>query len=549
MAHKSLYRAWRPERFEDVSGQDHIVRVLTGEIKSGRISHAYLFTGPRGTGKTSLAKIFAKAVNCTARQGAEPCGQCAVCQDSDNTTDIIEIDAASNNGVDSVRDLRDRVGLLPAMCRYKVYIIDEVHMLSAGAFNALLKTLEEPPSHVIFILATTEPHKLPATIRSRCQRFDFKRLPVSVMVDRLKTVAEAEGFKCSQEALVMIARAAEGGMRDALSILDQCSASGDITAASVSDTLGGGDIRMVYALAERTARYDEKRALEQLRVLIDAGADTRTLIKDLADIFRRMMWIAAGAGAEEQDKELAALAESFGKNACVRALGILIRKEYEMRLNLRADIVLETALMEIMCPEDDAESKESHRLEKLEGRLRALEERGVSPLFEENALQDASDKPARKTAAKKASPQQPAKKDDINADSKPKQADIKADLKAKQADIKADSKPKQADDMVSDIWERLLESLKEKAYFIYTYAQKAKSVSLEGARLELRYHANDAIAADYMKHASAQKALSDIISGITGQPPVISVTVEEKKGEDIADLGVLSMFGTEIEEI
>jgi len=224
MAYRALYRTYRPETFNDIVGQQHIVDVLKNQIKNRKIAHAYLFSGPRGTGKTSTAKIFSKAINCLTPVGVEPCLKCSVCESVYNETcvDVIEIDAASNNGVENIRDIREKASLLPAQGKYKVYIIDEVHMLSQGAFNALLKTLEEPPSHVVFILATTEPKKLPSTILSRCQKYDFKRHSVSDMMDRMRFVADDQGISVTEDALRLVARAASGGLRDALSILDQC---------------------------------------------------------------------------------------------------------------------------------------------------------------------------------------------------------------------------------------------------------------------------------------------------------------------------------------
>lgn len=287
-----LYRKYRPHVFSDVYGQDHITLTLENEIKNNRISHAYLFTGSRGTGKTTCAKILAKAVNCENNVNGEPCNECEVCKGLDNGSiyDVVEIDAASNNGVDNIRDLREDANYTPSRGKYRVYIIDEVHMLSTGAFNALLKTLEEPPAHVIFILATTEVHKLPATILSRCQRFDFKRIQPETMAVRLKQVAEYENLELDDDAAVLIARIADGALRDGLSILDQCAGKGEkITSQIVGDVAGIAGKEAMYKLSSCVADKDSSQAMSIISSLYQNSFDMERLCVEMINHFRNFL--------------------------------------------------------------------------------------------------------------------------------------------------------------------------------------------------------------------------------------------------------------------
>lgn len=290
--YRALYRKWRPQAFSDVSGQKHITDILQNAVVTGRHSHAYLFTGSRGTGKTSCAKIFAKAINCLDPEKGNPCNKCDICNgiDSGAVLDISEIDAASNNGVDNIRDLREETSFTPSVAKFRVYIIDEVHMLSAGAFNALLKTLEEPPEYVIFILATTEVHKLPATILSRCQRFDFRRIPVEDITNRLMFVAENEKIELESEAALLIARVADGSLRDALSILDQCaSLEGSVTVHRVSETVGLLGKDYLFELSDAINKNDTAKALKIINSLHNSSCDMERLIAELLNHFRNIM--------------------------------------------------------------------------------------------------------------------------------------------------------------------------------------------------------------------------------------------------------------------
>ncbi len=300
--YRALYRKWRPQVFTDVSGQSHITNTLQNEIQTGRLSHAYLFTGSRGTGKTTCAKILSKAVNCLNPQNGNPCNECEICRgiDDGSILDVTEIDAASNNGVENIRDLREEVNFTPASAKYRVYIIDEVHMLSTGAFNALLKTLEEPPAHVLFILATTEVQKLPATILSRCQRFDFRRIPAEDIAARLTMVAQNENLSLTDDAALLIARIADGALRDALSILDQCAGYGeDITVDTVSKAAGLLGKDYLFEISDAIVSGNGTAVLDIIDRLHASSCDMERLMNELVNHFRNMMIAKATKNPEK----------------------------------------------------------------------------------------------------------------------------------------------------------------------------------------------------------------------------------------------------------
>lgn len=381
--HKALYRAYRPQTFKDVVGQEHIIRTLKNQIQNDNIGHAYLFCGTRGTGKTSTAKIFARAVNCLNSIDEEPCNECEVCKDilNDNIMDVIEIDAASNNSVDDVREIRENVKYTPAKSKYKVYIIDEVHMLSQGAFNALLKTLEEPPSYVIFILATTEPHKIPATILSRCQRFDFKRVTVQDMTERMKEICEDVNVDIDQRALNLIARNSQGALRDALSILDQCMSFSEdkIEYKDVVDLLGTVNIEQLFEMAQYVIKEDTKKCLEILNEFVIWGKDIKNLIDDLIDHFRNLMICKVSTELDEiislpeetiqQLKHQSSLIET---NDIIRILNILSQTQDNIKSSSNPRVLAEVSIMKLSQPMFD-ESKESllKRLSNLEEVIRS----------------------------------------------------------------------------------------------------------------------------------------------------------------------------------
>ena len=308
MAYQALYRKWRPLEFEDVKGQEHIVTTLKNQIRADRIGHAYLFCGTRGTGKTTVAKIFAKAVNCEHPVDGSPCGECPTCKAiaEGRSMNVIEIDAASNNGVDNIREIRDEVQYSPTEGRYKVYIIDEVHMLSIGAFNALLKTLEEPPAYVIFILATTEAHKIPVTILSRCQRYDFHRISIETIAGRLSQLMEAEHINVEEKAIRYVAKAADGSMRDALSLLDQCIAfylGQDLKYENVLEVLGAVDTAVFAEMLSYILKADTYACMQLLEQIIMQGRDLGQFVSDFVWYLRNLLLVKT-TRSEEHTYEL-----------------------------------------------------------------------------------------------------------------------------------------------------------------------------------------------------------------------------------------------------
>ena len=355
MEYTALYRKYRPLTFSEIVGQDHITKTLKNQIISGRIGHAYLFNGGRGTGKTSAAKIFARAINCLNPKDGEPCNECEICRAmlEGSLTDVVEMDAASNNSVEDIRAIRDEVNFLPTLAKNRVYIIDEVHMLSTGAFNALLKTLEEPPSHVKFILATTEPQKLPATILSRCQRFDFKRLSEDDIVKRLDVVCKQSGIDITEEALQVIAVLAEGAARDALSILERCSQEqeGTIDAIQVKKLVGIPELQFVRGIIEAIIKEEPEEALETLEEVLSDGKDLTNLLWEMMKYVKDLLVYKTSQNLKLYNKEeiaqIAGMAKTISKEKLIELIYGLSEIENNIKWSSQKEIMLQTGIIKL----------------------------------------------------------------------------------------------------------------------------------------------------------------------------------------------------------
>lgn len=419
MAYLAFYRTFRPNTFNSVVRQEHIVRILKNRIESNNIGHAYLFCGPRGTGKTSLAKIFARAINCENPQDGSPCGECYTCKcllDGANL-DISEIDAASNNGVDDMRDLRENVQYPPVVGKYKVYIIDEVHMLTPSAFNAVLKTLEEPPAHAVFILATTEPQKIPATILSRCMRFDFKLIPQKDLESLVKHVFDSVGKQYDDEAISAIARAGAGSARDSLSIADMCASysKGKLTYNDVNAVIGGADFLTLSTLVESILDEDSERALTNVEEILSTGKGAGMLIKDLLSFLNNCAIIKVCRNGKdilnlpsETFEKMNDIAFNYDGNKFLRVTEILIKAENDMRYSLNPKITLETAILKCAIPQAD------YNINALIGKINQLEKKLASGNFAVK-IPDTEKEQTQSTAQSPSAAQtKRVEKDDIN---------------------------------------------------------------------------------------------------------------------------------------
>ena len=418
MAYQALYRQWRPTDFNDMVGQEAIVNTLRNQVAAGRIAHAYLFCGSRGTGKTSTAKIMSRAVNCEHADRGNPCGQCESCRRlaHDESLDVLEIDAASNNGVDEIRDLRETVKYPPQYGRFKVYIIDEVHMLSASAFNALLKTLEEPPAHVIFILATTEPQKLPATILSRCQRFDFGRIPAHQIAGRLRQAVEGAQATADDSALHLIARAAEGGMRDALSILDMCLGyQNEVTEALVRNVLGTSDRSFLFRFADALAEADAAQLMQLIDELMRGGREPIVFAKDVSQHLRALMIAKCCPNdmmslldlTQEDAYAYAEQADTFSQTRLMRIMELFMAVEADLRWSSSPRLALENAALKACLRTADVDAAElNERIAELEKQIETLSEKIKNGVVAAPARQQKAAAPApEKAPAKPAAPQ------------------------------------------------------------------------------------------------------------------------------------------------
>ena len=528
--YKALYRKHRPDSFDGIVGQDMVIRTLKNQIKNGQIAHAYLFCGPRGTGKTSTAKVFSKAINCENIKEDGPCGVCDVCESmaSGSNMDIIEIDAASNNSVDDVRDLREKVKFPPTKGSYKVYIIDEVHMLSQGAFNALLKTLEEPPKHVVFILATTEPHKLPATILSRCQRFDFKRIGQGTIVEWIRSIAQKEGLDIEESALYSIARQAEGGARDALSLLDQSMGlyGKKISNEGILSILGTASQDFLFTTVDDLIAGRVQGLLEAINKLVDNGKDLSVFLKDLNGHLRDMLVAKlCDKPSDLIDRESSELdrlinqAQGASETRLVRAVEILSELLAYIKKSSQPRILLELALIKICRPsQEDSYDALIDRIELLEKQVKDNSQRLPRQMTEAVAVYEKEPSPnasidiVERVPAKEDYESDPGPESSLEPDSIPMPKDEGAKAKVK-------------DPMAN--WSQILELVRKDRIAIYGLLADAKP-RLKENRLILYFPPMQGFYAAAIDKEDNKAYLEGLIKQLTGTDLRLKCLIEDE---------------------
>lgn len=557
--YKALYRKHRPDSFDGIVGQDMVIRTLKNQIKNGQIAHAYLFCGPRGTGKTSTAKVFSKAINCENIKEDGPCGVCDVCESmaSGSNMDIIEIDAASNNSVDDVRDLREKVKFPPTKGSYKVYIIDEVHMLSQGAFNALLKTLEEPPKHVVFILATTEPHKLPATILSRCQRFDFKRIGQGTIVEWIRSIAQKEGLDIEESALYSIARQAEGGARDALSLLDQSMGlyGKKISNEGILSILGTASQDFLFTTVDDLIAGRVQGLLEAINKLVDNGKDLSVFVKGLNGHLRDMLVAKlCDKPSDLIDRESSELdrlinqAQGASETRLVRAVEILSELLAVIKKSSQPRILLELALIKICRPsQEDSYDALIDRIELLEKQVKDNSQRLPRQMTEAVAVYEKEPSPnasidiVERVPAKEDYESDPGPESSLEPDSIPMPKDEGAKAKVK-------------DPMAN--WSQILELVRKDRIAIYGLLADAKP-RLKENRLILYFPPMQGFYAAAIDKEDNKAYLEGLIKQLTGRDLRLKCLIEDQdmieaetvEDEDYIVKKAIEIFGADSVEV
>ncbi|MCD5411068.1 MAG: DNA polymerase III subunit gamma/tau [Clostridiales bacterium] len=562
MSYKALYREWRPQKFEEVVGQKHIVTTLINQITNENISHAYLFSGTRGTGKTTVAKIFARTLNCVNvdKKNINPCNSCELCVGiiNESIMDVIEIDAASNNGVDHIRMIRENVRYTPARGKYKVYIVDEVHMLSIGAFNALLKTLEEPPEHVIFILATTEPHKLPVTIISRCQRFNFRPVKSENISKKLNEVCQSLKIECEKKALMTIASNSKGSLRDALSILEQCIAFVDkkLTYEKVIETLGITNELLLKELVEAIIENKVVLALSQLHKTLSEGNDANQLIKQLIDFFRGLLMVKLKVpqGIEysesaENNQMFYNITNEIDVDRIVKIMNILTEYESKAKYSTQAQIILEIAIV-TLCKEQSGNT-----VEELEERIKKIEE-----LI--NSIQKPKAQRTRKSGVEEVAP---AKVVSENKRGNPEEIDTekrsKDDKQKENSNIHEYKRTKNKTESnkrieIDKVWDRVLDTIiRDKKAHLKAFLREGKFQKTDDNRVVIKFREGFGFHCATLNKEENKEYLLDLLYKITGEQIDLSFIMEDEanKRELIPSKDVEKQLGeilpTEIFEV